>query len=292
MKTNCPNKQTLPANGSRPARGGQPSKGRNFGGANAGKKRRPFEKLNCTNVDQVLNPHKVVIGTLNILNYPRKVLFDTGATTSFIAQKLIDAYGSRCCALDHPITILSARGNILVTHKQEKQVIMICNCVYYADLLVIRMKDIAIILGMDWLSNHEAQIDCGEKTISIRNPYGRRVVYEGDKHTRLEVEQQLNSLKEVKLEEILVVKEFQDVFPKELPGMPPDRGIEFIIDLIPGTSPIAQPPYRMSPKELVELKAQLDELEEKGFIRESISPWGTPLIFVDKRDGGRRMCGD
>jgi hypothetical protein len=74
--------------------------------------------------------------------------------------------------------------------------------------------------------------------------------------------------------------------------MPPDREIEFTIDLIPGTSPIAQAPYKMGLKELVELKAQLDELEEKGFIRESISPWGTPVIFVDKRDGGRIMCRD
>jgi hypothetical protein len=74
--------------------------------------------------------------------------------------------------------------------------------------------------------------------------------------------------------------------------MPPDRAIKFIIDLIPGTSLIAQPPYQMGPKELVELKAQLDELEEKRFIRESISPWGTPIIFLDKRDGGRRMYGD
>ena len=72
---------------------------------------------------------------------------------------------------------------------------------------------------------------------------------------------ELNSLKEVKIEEIPVVNEFQDVFPKELPGMPPDREIEFTIDLIPGTAPIAQPPYKMGPKELVELKAQIDELE-------------------------------
>ncbi|KAK1648343.1 hypothetical protein QYE76_066148 [Lolium multiflorum] len=103
---------------------------------------------------------------------------------------------------------------------------------------------------------------------------------------------ELNSLKEVKIEDIPVVNEFQDVFPKELPGMPPDREIEFTIDLIPGTAPIAQPPYKMGPKELVELKAQIDELEQKGFIQESVSPWGTPVIFVDKRDGGKRMCGD
>jgi hypothetical protein len=99
-------------------------------------------------------------------------------------------------------------------------------------------------------------------------------------------------VKENRIHDIPVVREFQDVFPQELPGIPPYREIEFTIDLIPGTSPIAQAPYKMGPKELVELKAQLDELEDKGFIGESISPWGTPVIFVDKRDGGRRMCGD
>jgi hypothetical protein len=83
----------------------------------------------------------------------------------------------------------------------------------------------------------------------------------------MEVELQLNSLKVVRIEDTPIVREFQDVFPKELPRMPPDREIEFTIDLIPGTSPIAQAPYKMGPKELEELKARIDELEEKGFIR-------------------------
>jgi Reverse transcriptase (RNA-dependent DNA polymerase) len=74
--------------------------------------------------------------------------------------------------------------------------------------------------------------------------------------------------------------------------MPPDREIEFTIDLIPGMAPIAQPPYKMGPKELVELKAQIDELKDRGFIQKSVSPWGSPVIFVGKRDGGRRLCGD
>jgi hypothetical protein len=152
------------------------------------------------------------------------------------------------------------------------------------------MRGIAVILGMDWLSNHGAQIVCGENTVAIREPRGGKAIYQGDTHTCMEVELQLNSLKEVRIEDIPVVKEFQDVFLKEFPRMPPDREIEFTIDLIPRTAPIAQAPYKMGPKELEELKAQIDELEELGFIRESISPWGTPVIFVDKRDGGRRMC--
>ena len=152
------------------------------------------------------------------------------------------------------------------------QVIMICDRVYDADLLLIPMKDIAVILGMDWLSDHGAQIDCAEKTVSLRGPGGMRTVYQGDRHSQIKADLQLNAMKEVKIEEIPVVREFQDVFPDELPGMPPDREIEFTIDLIPGMAPIAQPPYKMGPKELVQLKEQLDELEAKGFIRESVSP--------------------
>jgi hypothetical protein len=128
--------------------------------------------------------------------------------------------------------------------------------------------------------------------VSLRNPGGGRIMYQGDRHAHIEVQLQLNALKESKLEDIPVVNEFQHVFPQELPGMPRDREIEFTIDLIPGTAPIGQAPYKMEPKELVELKEQLDELEQKGFIQESISPWGTPVIFVDKRDGGHRMCGE
>ncbi|KAK1574351.1 hypothetical protein QYE76_018590 [Lolium multiflorum] len=154
------------------------------------------------------------------------------------------------------------------------------------DLFILPMKDIDVILGMNWLEANGALIDCVNKTVSLKSPDGSRMIYQGDKHTQIEVELQLNSMKEVKLEDIPVVNEFQDVFPKELPGMPPDREIEFTIDLIPGTAPIAKAPYKMGPKELKELKEQLDDLEQKGFIQESISPWGSPVIFVDKRDGG------
>ncbi|KAK1602293.1 hypothetical protein QYE76_008142 [Lolium multiflorum] len=200
------------------------------GGGNRGntggnwKNKKPFGKLNCTSLEEVVNSDQAVIGTLQILTHPG--------------------------------------------------------------------KDIDVILGMNWLEANGALIDCVNKTVSLKSPDGSRMIYQGDKHTQIEVELQLNSMKEVKLEDIPVVNEFQDVFPAELPGMPPDREIEFTIDLIPGTAPIAKAPYKMGPKELKELKEQLDDLEQKGFIQESVSPWGSPVIFVDKRDGGRRMCGD
>ena len=94
------------------------------------------------------------------------------------------------------------------------------------------------------------------------------------------------------LDEIRVVHLFRDVFPEELPGMPPDRDIEFVIELVPGTSPISQRPYRMNPEELVELKKQLADMLSKGLIRPRASPWGSPIIFMDKRDGTTRLCVD
>ena len=94
------------------------------------------------------------------------------------------------------------------------------------------------------------------------------------------------------LEDIKVVSEYPDVFPEDLPGMPPDRDIEFSIDLLPGTAPISKRPYRMDVKDLSELKKQIEELLKKGFIHPSSSPWGAPVIFVDKKDGSRRMCVD
>ena len=92
--------------------------------------------------------------------------------------------------------------------------------------------------------------------------------------------------------QVSVVKEFVDVFPEELPGLPPEREVEFCIDLIPDTRPISIPPYRMAPAELKELKDQLEDLLDKGFIRPSVSPWGAPVLFVKKKDGSLRLCID
>jgi hypothetical protein len=91
---------------------------------------------------------------------------------------------------------------------------------------------------------------------------------------------------------ICVVRDFPNVFPEELPGMPLDREIEFVIDLLPGTAPISKRPYRMSVEELKELKKQLTELQDARYIRPSSSPWGAPVLFVQKKDGSQRMCVD
>ena len=94
------------------------------------------------------------------------------------------------------------------------------------------------------------------------------------------------------INDIPVVCEFPDVFPEELPGLPPNRETEFTIEVTPGVAPVSIPPYRMAPLELQELKKQLQELLDKGYIRPSVSPWGMPVLFVKKKDGTLRLCID
>ncbi|PNX61483.1 retrotransposon-related protein, partial [Trifolium pratense] len=89
-----------------------------------------------------------------------------------------------------------------------------------------------------------------------------------------------------------VVREFVDVFPDDILDLPPEREVEFSIDIVPGTSPISMAPYRMSAAELEKLKEQLEELLEKRFVRPSVSPWGAPVLLVKKKDGSMRLCID
>ncbi|GKF86778.1 hypothetical protein Tco_0254605 [Tanacetum coccineum] len=97
---------------------------------------------------------------------------------------------------------------------------------------------------------------------------------------------------EPKLSDISVVRDFVDVFPEDLSGLPPQRQVEFHIDLVPGATPVAKSPYRLAPSKMQELSGQLHELQDKGFIRPSHSPWGAPVLFVKKKDGSFRMCID
>ncbi|GJY60263.1 reverse transcriptase domain-containing protein [Tanacetum coccineum] len=145
---------------------------------------------------------------------------------------------------------------------------------------------------MDWLAYHRALIDCYEKIVRIPLPNGEILEVQGEKP-----EKDLGSLACIKadkkkLDDIRVVRDFPEVFPDDLLGLPHVREVEFRIDLIPGASPVVRSPYRLAPSEMLELSNQLKELQEKGFIRPSHSPWGAPVLFVKKKDGSMRMCID
>ncbi|GJS83588.1 putative reverse transcriptase domain-containing protein [Tanacetum coccineum] len=160
------------------------------------------------------------------------------------------------------------------------------------DLLPTRLGSFDVIIGMDWLAYHRALIDCYEKIVRIPLPNGKILEVQGERP-----EKDLGSLAcikadEKKLDDIRVVRDFPEVFPDDLLGLPLVREIEFRIDLIPGASPVVRSPYRLAPSEMLELSNQLKELQEKGFIRPSHSPWGAPVLFVKKKDGSMRMCID
>jgi hypothetical protein len=102
----------------------------------------------------------------------------------------------------------------------------------------------------------------------------------------------LHHLAAPRLEDILVACKFPDVFPDDLPGMPLDWDVEFVIELQPGTTPISRRPYKMTPNELAELKVQLNELLDKGYNHPNSSPWGCPALFMKKKDQSLRLCTD
>jgi hypothetical protein len=161
---------------------------------------------------------------------------------------------------------------------------------FCANFIVLESKGIDIILGMGWLCKVDAVLQCAKRSVILTSPEGERFEFVATLPSAADCA--VNQLKASSMEDIRVVSEYPDVFPDDLPGMPPECDIEFIIDLLPGTAPIAKRPYRMSVGELEKLKKQLKELLDKGYIRPSSSPWGAPIIFVEKKDGTQRMCVD
>jgi hypothetical protein len=148
-----------------------------------------------------------------------------------------------------------------------------------------------MILGMSWLRKTKAIIHCDKGTVELTSSKGERFQVE---ITIIASTRPAIFLVDGKFvgRNIHVVRDFPDVFPEELPGKPPDREVEFVIDLLPGTAPISKRPYRMSVEELKELKKRLTKLQEEGYIRPSSSPWGAPVLFVQNNDDSQRMCVD
>jgi hypothetical protein len=149
-----------------------------------------------------------------------------------------------------------------------------------------------VIMGMNWMNKMGVVFDVGERSISLKEPIGE-VTFQVILTQKIDLAITTCAVQTTLLAKILVVCEFPDVFPDELPGLPPDRDVEFAIELIPGTTPILRRPYRMPPNELAELKKQLQDLLKKGLIRPSSSEWGCPTLFVKKKkDNSLHMCVD
>eukprot|EP00253_Pinus_taeda_P007269 PITA_07269 len=183
-----------------------------------------------------------------------------------------------------------------------------------ADLNVLPLGSYDVLIGMDWLERHWSLVDCKTKVIYYKDQNGHRketqgiqrpvqirpitatqlakCIRKGCQMYAIQVGFADSKGKAATLDNIPVVQEFADVFPEEIPGLPPKRNIDFTIELIQGAAPVSRAPYRMSMPELTELKMQLQELLDKNYIRPSVSPWGAPVLFVKKKYGTLRMCID
>ncbi|RVX14555.1 Transposon Ty3-G Gag-Pol polyprotein [Vitis vinifera] len=223
----------------------------------------------------------VVTGTLRIHTLFARVLIDPGSTHSFVSVSFAGLLGLPVASMDFDLIVATPVGDSVVASRMLRN------------------------------SSYHASVDCFEKRVTFSIPGQPKFSFEGkhvDRPLRMISALRASSLlkkgcqgflasvvsneSDLKLEDIPIVREYPDVFPEDLPGLPPEREVEFTIDLVPGTGPMSKAPYRMAPVELKELKVQLQELLDKGFIRPSVSPWGAPVLFVKKKDGSMRLCID
>ncbi|KAL8105920.1 hypothetical protein AgCh_029652 [Apium graveolens] len=261
---------------------------------------------NCKIPAPVSNALRIMGSTPAVNETPRARVFDMSVKDAIQDTDVV------------AVEYLNEIMNVELTNQEHVSVNQVCgNCEieisgnkFCVDLIPFKLGEFDFILGTDWLSKHDAQIDCRNKKVMVKTLDERIVTFKGQKQakkflTMIQAKKLLRqgcehfvayvidrSQEPAKLEDIPVVNEFPDVFPDELPGLPLDREIEFAIDLAPRTEPISKAPYRMAPVEMKELAKQLQELLEKGVIRPSVSPWGAPVLFVKKKDGSMRPCID
>ncbi|TLX69787.1 hypothetical protein E9993_22755 [Labilibacter sediminis] len=264
-------------------------------------------------IEEAKKDDEVILGTFLVNSMPAFVLFDSGANKSFVSYAFCARFNKDRSPLDLPFIVEVAFGeSTIVREKYDNCSIEISSRTFPISLIPAPISEFDVIIGMDWLSPNHAQVDCAEKLVRIPLIDGGCAIARGKRNASsfsfisvMKTRKCLAkgypvflayalSMVQKKLEpiDVDVVRNYADVFPNDLPGLPPTRLIDFQIDLVPGAAPIAKAPYRLAPSEMKEVMSQLQELLDKGFIRPSSSPWGAPVLFVKKKDGSMRMCID
>jgi hypothetical protein len=237
-------------------------------------------------VEEAQEAPDVVIGTFSVNDISAVVLFDSGASHSFISAAYVEKHNLPIARLRCQMIVSSPGGDMPARQLCPKVNLKIRGVDFVANLIVLESKGIDVILGVDWLGKHKVLIDCAKKSVKLTTPDGKELEFITEPVVTakgIANHAKINQLDASQGSEVPVVNEFPDVFPEELPGMPPDRDIEFVIELKPGTASINKTPFRMTTPDLAELKEHIRELLEKGFIHPSSSPWGALVIFVRRR---------
>jgi predicted aspartyl protease len=216
------------------------------------------------------------------------ILFDSRASHDFISSTCANKARLTLVSSGTPYVISTHGGRVDADRIVQKVPLDLVGRIFETNLIVLSGQGIDIILGMSWMKWHKAILDISARLVQLHSlVYGKVTL-----HLPMvsHIKASLHHVVERKLQDIHVVREFLDVFPDELLGMPPKRAIELKIELQPSTTPIAKAPYKMSPAELADLKIQLQDLLDKCFIHPSSSPWGCPALFVPKKDKECHLC--
>jgi hypothetical protein len=227
-------------------------------------------RVNYTTMEDIPEGEQVLADTFSLNGHPTTILFDSGASHDFI---------SKACTQKHQLMIeyiitsylIRTPGGTIAT----KQLVMatplsLAGRLFRTNLIVLEGQGIDVILGMGWMKRCKSVLDIAARNVHLESPTHGSVVLKLPPPTS--IASALRHTVTQNLEDIPIACGFPDVFPEDLPGMPPDRDVEFIIELQPGTAPISRRPYKMTSNELAELKVQLNELLEKGYVRPSSSP--------------------
>ncbi|GJU79592.1 putative reverse transcriptase domain-containing protein [Tanacetum coccineum] len=235
----------------------------------------------------------VVMGTFLLNDHYACILFDSGAEKGFMSITFTPFINIAPAALATSYEVELADGKVVSTNTILRGcTLALFNHVFKIDLLPTRLGSFDVIIRMDWLSYYRAVIVCYEKIVRVPLPNGEILEIYGERSEKDPKLLLCIKADEKKPEDIRIVREFPKVFPDHFLGLPIVCEIEFHIDLILGALPVVRSPYFLAPSEMLELSNQLKELQEKGFIRPSHSPWGTPMLFFKKKDGALRMCID
>jgi hypothetical protein len=241
-------------------------------------------------MEEIPMGEEALAGMFFLNEWPIGILFDSRASHDFMSSTCAKKVKLSLVASGAPYVISTPRGRVGVDRIVQRVPLELTGQIFSTDLIILRGQGIDIILGMSWMKLHKGVLDIASRLVHLNSPvYGKVILHlPAISH----IKASLHHVVEKRLEEIHVVQEFPDVFPDDLSGMLPERAIEFKIELQPSTALIAKSPYRMMPVELEELKIQLKELLDKGYIRASTSHWGCQALFVKKNDKTLRLCVD
>jgi hypothetical protein len=247
-------------------------------------------RANYTTMEEIPTGEEVLAGTFFLNEHPVIILFDSGGSHDFMSSTCGKKAKLSLVASGAPYVISTSGGRVDANRIVQKAPLELFGRIFSTNLIILDGQGIDVNLGMSWMKLHKVVLDIAGWLVHLDSPVYGNVILHLPAVSRIKVS--LHHVVLLKLKDIHVVLEFLNVFSDDLPRMPPERVIEFKIELQPVIAPIAKAPYKMSLVEMKELKIQLQGLLNKGYIHPSASPWGYLALFVEKKDKELRSCVD